>query len=215
MQYPICNKSLFSEYENNVIDLANKLPQWNPKTASYERRYYSAISSLFEEAGELSGLVSKKRIRKDYWKSDTKSLKDFEDIRSEFLSEASDFLWVMVCSYYCLHNISDDIYTRIFNNIHKYEINKKTGIVVENLKGFVFEHSVYELFSVVVLMRSTSIFEDGRELKYYIYDLVKSFSNFAYELYLEYNISLTDMINYNMNKLGTRYDKNGQRTDGK
>ena len=33
MQYPICNKSLFSEYENNVIDLANKLPQWNPKTA--------------------------------------------------------------------------------------------------------------------------------------------------------------------------------------
>lgn len=214
MQYPICNKKLFSEYENSVIALANKLPQWNPKTASYERRYYSAISSLFEEAGELSGLISKKRIRKDYWKSNTKNLEDFEDIRSEFLSEASDFLWVMVCSYYCLHNIADDIFTRIFNNIQKYEVDKKTGII-EELNGFVFEHSVYELFSVIVLMRSTSIFEDNRELKYYIYDLVKSFSNFAYELYLEYNISLTDMINYNMDKLGTRYDKNGQRTDGK
>ena len=46
-------------------------------------------------------------------------------------------------------------------------------------------------------------------------DLVKTFSCFLYELYQEYDISLTDLIMYNMDKLGKRYDENGQRTDGK
>ena len=41
------------------------------------------------------------------------------------------------------------------------------------------------------------------------------FSLFLLALKVEYNITLDDLIDYNMNKLSNRYDKDGKRTDGK
>ena len=56
-------KDKLIEFEDSVIELASKLPQWNSEDMN--RRLNSAGFSLLEEAGEISGLVSKKRIRKN------------------------------------------------------------------------------------------------------------------------------------------------------
>ena len=53
----------FNIFEDSVFNLAQELPQWN--SDDKERILVSSISSLHEEAGEISGLISKFRIRKE------------------------------------------------------------------------------------------------------------------------------------------------------
>lgn len=187
-------ENLFLEYQQSVIDLANKLPQWNSK--DYNRRLNSAIASLFEEAGEISGLISKTRIRKDYWKKDVKTLSDYEDIRQKFIDETSDFLWVLVCSCYSL-GWKGDIY-----NILIKEPN--------NILGMTFESSLYNIFDDIFSLNVCC-----GDIKPFIYDIIFDFNIFLSKLNEEYEIKLEDLITFNMNKLNNRYDKDGKRVDGK
>ena len=146
----------FNEYKKSVYELADKLPQWN--SDDYGRRFESAISSLFEEAGEISGLVSKKRIRKDYWKADTKQLKDFDSIRDSFLSESSDFLWVLVCSCYSLGYDVDFIeqYNKVKYDWQDYYEN------TDNLV-YDFNRCVFDIINAVNGIDSIRLFNTSQE----------------------------------------------------
>nr|CAI9752290.1 hypothetical protein CVNMHQAP_CVNMHQAP_CDS_0113 [uncultured phage] len=87
---------LYSKFENSVAELSSKLPQWNSEDT--DKVILSAVSSLFEEAGELCGLVSKYRIRKHYYKTKPSELENFDEIRTKFIDESGDLLWVMSCT---------------------------------------------------------------------------------------------------------------------
>ena len=52
----VYDKQQINNFEQSVIDLANKLPQWSSE--DMDRRKQSSVSSMFEEMGELCGLVS-------------------------------------------------------------------------------------------------------------------------------------------------------------
>lgn len=192
---------LFNNYKQSVIELADKLPQWNSK--DFGRKFNSAISSLFEEAGELSGLISKKRIRKDYWCVEPKTLPDFEEIKQKFTDEASDFLWVMTCSCYCLGHGDIDILSILKESEEEYSNY--------NIK---FEQTLYDIFSSISTMNISNMFDD-RSLETCLKDLVYSFGLFLAALYCEYDIKFEDMIKYNLDKLSNRYDTDGKRVDGK
>lgn len=195
------DKQAFKEYEKIVHNLADKLPQWN--TEDFERKFKSSISSLLEEAGELSGLISKKRIRKHYWKADPKTLSDFKDIREQFMNEASDFLWVLVCSCYCLGYETIDIPVKLelaFKDYSDYDLD--------------LEQTLFDVFSSIILMDTANLFED-RNIGVCLEDTIYTFGLFLASLYHEYDISLDDLLKYNMSKLEHRYDKDGKRVDGK
>lgn len=192
---------LFEEFKQSVYELANKLPQWSSE--DYSRRFHSAMSSLFEEAGEISGLVSKRRIRKNYWKAVPSTLEDFNVIKQEFISEASDFLWVLTCSCYVLGHVDIDLIKQFseaeveYNN---YELD--------------FEQTLYDVFSLLVLTENANLFED-RCIHSCLEDVAYSFGLFLASLAKEYSISFDELLTYNMDKLGHRYDKDGKRVDGK
>ena len=192
---------LFEEFKQSVYELANKLPQWSSE--DYSRRFHSAMSSLFEEAGEISGLISKRRIRKNYWKAVPNTLEDFEIIRQEFISEASDFLWVLTCSCYVLGHIDIDLIKQFSDaeiEYNNYELD--------------FEQTLYDVFSSLVLTENANLFED-RCIRSCLEDVAYSFGLFLASLFKEYNISFDELLTYNMNKLEHRYDKDGKRVDGK
>ena len=200
----------FKNFEESVIELANKLPQWNSE--NYNRRTQSAVSSLFEEAGEISGLISKYRTRKDYYSTPPKELTkgDFNKIREKFLDESGDLLWVLVCSVYCL-----------LKGTSKH-IDIEQILNSESIYNLSFEDALFDVIRDINLLRQTIMFldnvendDDADRVFCAFLDLLCSFRTFLYFLGDEYNITLENICEHNMEKLGVRYDKEGKRTDNK
>ena len=196
-------KEIFNNFEQSVIDLSKNLPQWN--TDCLDRKAQSAISSLFEEAGEISGLISKYRTRKHYYDvEDYRTLDNYNEIRTKFVDESGDLLWVLVCSINCL--------------ITKNKIDI-FGVLTEADEdySYSFETSLFDLIRDISTLQQQVLF-DGCISNFVVYrfeDLLLSFRTFLLFLNKDYDITLEEIINFNMNKLGLRYDSKGQRTDEK
>lgn len=203
---------LFEDFYKSVEDLSSKLPQWSD--GDLIRFQNSMISSLYEEVGEICGLVSKYRVRKDYWKSDfsTLELDNQEEIINKFVDESADTLWVIFCS---LINYQKYLYLYVdATTLEKIFIDKQSEYNIS------FEESVYDLMdSIAELKQITYIIPP--KCKYYpiilnnFINVVTAFKQYLFALSKEYNIYLEDLMQANMEKLGNRYDKNGKRIDGK
>ena len=199
--------AVFSEFKDSVIALAKNLPQWNSNI--FERRIQSSISSLFEEAGELCGLVSKYRTRKNYFNlssEDIKNLSNFDEIKEKFIDETGDFLWVLVCSTYAL--MAKDAADTITKKIRTYTYSLS------------LEESLYDIIREVAILQQSIMFENNSNNISFC--AMRSFENIysIFRTYLDYlktdyDITLEDVCKYNMNKLGVRYDDKGNRLDGK
>lgn len=233
------NKEKFQEFEKSIHNLADKLPQWK-KDSPIDRRMQSAYFSLLEEAGEISGLISKKRIRKHYWETkDVKTLEDYSKIKEKFIDETGDFLWVFICSCYSILdkkvydklNIFDSIIVRTpFDLVDDLS---KTYLLIDDIDDrfvFVLSNLYQNILNLFYLDKEELINIIDREDKLYmlikyssdtyfcIENINKLFSClklYLYLLYQTYNITLNEIIDYNMNKLDNRYDDKGQRKDGK
>lgn len=220
----------FKDYETNVYNLADKLPQWN-LDSPISRRVHSAVFSLMEETGEICGLISKKRIRKNYWNANTKDLSDFNDIREAFCGELSDLLWVLTCS--CRSILGD------FNNIAiniplQFEKAAKNQNMMFNIAKadyvdteHILEYFMSQLTNSIVNLYNTCnyvlIKNSGKnDIDDILYSVVSALKDVVYyfgfvliEFNKDYSITLKELIDYNNSKLSKRYDSNGQRVDGK
>ena len=77
-----------------------------------------------------------------------------------------------------------------------------------------FEQTLFDVVSAIVIMNQNNLFEDCN-IVFSLCEIVKCFGTFLAALNREYGISFDDLMKYNMNKLGLRYDENGKRVDGK
>lgn len=199
---------MFEIYSKSVYELADKLPQWSSK--DYYRRFNNAVASLLEEAGEISGLISKYRLRSkgdiDFYNTKFRDLPiDIQQtIKQKFIDEVSDELWVLTCTCYALgYKDSIDI-PRIFKEAEE----------VYDYFDMELEQALFDVVSTIVTMNQNNLFEDCN-IVFSLCEIVKYFGIFLAALNREYGISFDDLMKYNMNKLGLRYDENGKRVDGK
>lgn len=200
-------KELYRDYIRSVYDLADKLPQWSSEY--YDRRVKAAVSSLFEEAGEISGLFSKycTRTTKEGIDLYTTTISDISEeklneIKSKFTDEVGDFLWVLTASCHALIESDIDIFD-IFDNVKDDYQN-----------AISFSDSLFDLFGSIYVLYSSLNLGD-RVILTCLIDIVYLFGVFILTLHKQYNIELDDIIKNNMEKLGFRYDENGKRVDGK
>lgn len=200
-------KELYRDYIRSVYDLADKLPQWSSEY--YDRRVKAAVSSLFEEAGEISGLFSKycTRTTKEGIDLYTTTISDIpeeklNEIKSKFTDEVGDFLWVLTASCHALVESDIDIFD-IFDNVKDDYQN-----------AISFSDSLFDLFGSIYVLYSSLNLGD-RVILTCLIDIVYLFGVFILTLHKQYNIELDDIIKNNMEKLGFRYDENGKRVDGK
>lgn len=183
----------FKDFEESVISLADTLPQWN--SDNIERRIQSSVASLFEEAGELSGLVSKYRTRKSYYNANPKELEDFDKIKEKFVDEAGDFLWVLICSIHCL--LGDN----------KFDTEK--FLTEDDSFSLTLETSLFDVISDIVTLQQHIMFNDNVIDESIVSDfeyLISSFDTFLHFLNKEYDITLEEICKYNMDKLNKRYN---------
>lgn len=200
----ITSVELFNQYKQSVYELADKLPQWNSEDKN--RVLDSAISSLFEEAGEIAGIISKKRIRKDYWNAEEKQLYDYKEIRQKFIDETSDFLWVFVCSCHCLG------YDSIPNLEHFNDVRKE----YEESTTTNFNHILFDLICDITAFHIQASYADGFAIVSTLHDIAYTFGLFLAALEDKYDITFDVLIKYNLSKLNVRYDSTtGKRLDGK
>ena len=192
---------LYSKFENSVAELSSKLPQWNSEDT--DKVILSAVSSLFEEAGELCGLVSKYRIRKHYYKTKPSELENFGEIRTKFIDESGDLLWVISCTEQNLIK-KDKIKPILFTQNEDYNLS--------------LEVALFDIIRDISIMRQSLLFNNSKVSSSTLTDfdyLVRSYKTYLKILKEEYNIELVDILIHNMNKLNTRYASDGSRTDGK
>lgn len=200
-------KELYRDYIRSVYDLADKLPQWSSEY--YDRRVKAAVSSLFEEAGEISGLFSKYCTRTnkegiDFYNTIVSDIPEdkLDEIKSKFIDEVGDFLWVLTTSCHALVESDIDIFD-IFDNVKDDYQN-----------AISFSDSLFDLFGSIYVLYSSLNLGD-RVIFTCLIDIVYLFGVFILTLHKQYNIELDDIIKNNMEKLGFRYDENGKRVDGK
>lgn len=201
------NMNLYNQYKDSVYALADKLPQWS--SAQKDRRYKAAISSMFEEVGEISGLISKYRTRTnkkgiDFYNTPLKELpyETVEEIKEKFLDETGDICWVFTATCHVLANEGIGIFTQF------------AKAEADNL-DISFEDSLFNIFGSIFTfyVSSCSLEDDVRSIKC-LQDIAYDLGVFIYNLNKEYNITLEDILKHNMEKLGFRYDVNGKRVDG-
>lgn len=201
------NMNLYNQYKDSVYALADKLPQWS--SAQKDRRYKAAISSMFEEVGEISGLISKYRTRTnkkgiDFYNTPLKELpyETVEEIKEKFLDETGDICWVFTATCHVLANEGIGIFTQF------------AKAEADNL-DISFEDSLFNIFgSIFTFYVSSCSFEDEERSIKYLRDIAYDLGVFIYNLNKEYSITLEDILKHNMEKLGFRYDVNGKRVDG-
>ena len=113
-------------------------------------------------------------------------------------------LWVLTCTCYALgYKDSIDI-PRMFKEAEE----------VYDYFDIEFEQTLFDVVSAIVMMNQNNLFEDCN-IVFSLCEIVKCFGTFLAALNREYGISFDDLMEYNMNKLGLRYDENGKRVDGK
>lgn len=202
----IVNPELFDTYKKSVQELADKLPQWS--SSEMNRRILASVSSMFEEAGELSGLISKYRTRTnkngiDFYTTKVSNLPldVYTEVRQKFIDEASDFLWVLTASCHALANDGVGMLAQFTKaKQDKCQTN--------------FDDALFDIFGSIYVLYSSLNFQD-KSIMFSLSDISYNFGNFLALLEKEYEISLTTLILHNMEKLGVRYDADGKRVDGK
>ena len=205
----IVSVELFNKYKKSVYDLADKLPQWSSE--QFDRRVKASISSLFEEAGEISGLFSKYCTRTnkhgiDFYNTSVSALPldTYAEIREKFIDEASDFLWVLTASCHVLANEGVGLLAQF----------TKAKEDVINDQHTTFDSSLFDIFGAIFVMYSSTHFND-KSFMNCLSDIAYSFGVFLAMLENRYEITLENLIEHNMEKLGFRYDSDGKRVDGK
>lgn len=201
----VYNKQQIDNFEQSVIDLANKLPQWSSE--DMDRRKQSSVSSMFEEMGELCGLVSKYRTRKHYYKLNPSDLdtEDYKKIRDKFIDESGDALWVITSSLHSLLDTDKLFLADLFEKKADAECPKTSCL----------DEVLFDLVDNVSILHQELCFNDKDNLMDNLEFVISSFALFVDYLTEEYNITLDNIIENNMIKLGNRYTEDGQRTDGK
>lgn len=211
------DKNLFHDFEASVIELANKLPQWN-RDSQYDRRQSSALLSLYEEAGEIAGALSKKAYRKHYYNVNPKTLEDFNEIRQKFIDETGDLFWVIVCSNYSLEiNFNIELMLDKFFNI--YDLYDKELDKCDIYHCYMaLKINLYNFFNSVFMCfcndENVDIFPTYITAEDFQF-VIEKFVAVIIVLSKIYNITLDDIMINNIEKLGKRYDKDGKRVDGK
>lgn len=202
---------ILSQFIKSVTDLADGLPQWS--SMDDERLKQSIISSLFEEAGEISGLISKYRTRKHYWETEPKFLSkdEFNLIKEKFMDETGDLLWVIVCSVNVLYFLSNSIYDGSNENVNIDIIDKE--VLHCPIFDVSFEQSLFDVIRDISLLRQSLVFS-VKVNKNDVINLLNSFGVYLVKLEEEYGITFDEICTYNMNKLGKRYTIEGEKVDG-
>lgn len=200
------NIALYNQFKQSVYDLADKLPQWN--TEQYDRKFTAAVSSMFEELGEISGLISKYRTRTDKHGTDFYNtlVKDIPaetlyTIKNKFIDEAGDAIWILTAACHVFANESIGIFSRFI-------------MAKENNIDISLEDALFSTIGSVYVLYTSTKFEDnniGRCLN----DIADAFGLFLVKLEETYGITLDEILIHNMEKLGVRYDNDGKRIDGK
>lgn len=200
------NIALYNQFKQSVYDLADKLPQWN--TEQYDRKFTAAVSSMFEELGEISGLISKYRTRTDKHGTDFYNtlVKDIPaetlyTIKNKFIDEAGDAIWILTTACHVFANESIGIFSRFI-------------MAKENNIDISLEDALFSTIGSVYVLYTSTKFEDdniGRCLN----DIADAFGLFLVKLEETYGITLDEILIHNMEKLGVRYDNDGKRIDGK
>ena len=199
---------MFEIYSKSVYELADKLPQWSSK--DYYRRFNNAVASLLEEAGEISGLISKYRLRSkgdiDFYNTKFRDLPiDIQQtIKQKFIDEVSDELWVLTCTCYAFGYKDSIDSPRTFKEAEE----------IHDCLDIELEQALFDVVSCITIMNQNNLFEDCN-IVFSLCEIVKHFGIFLAALNREYGISFDDLMKYNMDKLGLRYDKDGKRVDGK
>lgn len=195
----------YKQFETSVTELMHTLPQWDMNEP--KRVLVSMLSSLFEEAGEISGLISKFRVRKNYGVTDYRQLDNFKEIREKFIDEVGDFLWVLVCSIRCIFN---DKSAPNFVDIES--LLDKDHFVAESLE---FAH--FCLISDISALHQTLCFNDNElnsdTVAFAFEDIIDSFNTVLYFLGEDYDISVNDLYVHNVEKLNNRYNKKGANAE--
>ena len=189
---------MYTEFRKSVIDLADKLPQWN-SPEDRERTQLAAISSLYEECGELCGCFSKYFTRGEHWRKNKKELEDFEKAKEKFTDEASDLLWVLVCAgnYIC----NEDFYSIFDNKNEQYSLTIDTAL--------------FDIMRDINILRQDIMFDEEniKAIRKDFQYLAISYLTFVEALNEVYDITFDDICKYNINKLNKRYDSTGKRVD--
>lgn len=218
---------LQKDFINSVKDLSSKLPQWNSEDKN--RVIHSTLASMFEELGEISGAISKYRLRSkngvDYYYTPPKETPNYDEIRQKFIDEIGDFVWVLTASV--LNNVKEQKYqTMIFNKLMEEKDNNSVStvsneqdmITKSNDKYLNMHTALFDIIRDVVLLYQTYLFNDFDFDKYnfnrYL-NIVSSFNLFFIFVSNEYDITFNDILTYNISKLGKRYTSTGKRVDGK
>lgn len=218
-------KNLIKNYEEGVFELADKLPQWT-KQADKTRRNTAVVSSMFEECGEICGLISKYETRNikgvDMW-----NLENFDDlpyekkleIHNKFVDETGDFIWVLTAAMHSLGcNLS---ISELFDSLDRYEEIKD----LKQLQHYVCNDSVEgiklslnimsEVMYDIYLLYDSVLSNVSKIAHTFRFFIIEDFAIFIKYLNLKYNICSEEILMFNMDKLGVRYDSNGNRLDGK
>lgn len=202
---------LFSKYRDSVVKLAEKLPQWN-SSAPFDRRIMATLSSILEETGEISGLVSKyyTRVSKtgiDYYTTPIKDLPYdvYMEIKNKFIDEVGDLFWVITAGAYVLDlDLLDAFKNKIVSDVK---------FAQHNLIYYLC-YIVSDVTYIDTILRSYR--PKLEELKlYFASQLSYALVNLVLLLNRDYNITFEEILTHNMEKLGFRYDDTGKRVDGK
>lgn len=200
------NIALYNQFKQSVYDLADKLPQWN--TEQYDRKFTAAVSSMFEELGEISGLISKYRTRTDKHGTDFYNtlVKDIPaetlyTIKNKFIDEAGDAIWILTTACHVFANESIGIFSRFI-------------MAKENNIDISLEDALFSTIGSVYVLYTSTKFEDNN-ISRCLNDIADAFGLFLVKLEETYGITLDEILIHNMEKLGVRYDNDGKRIDGK
>lgn len=219
---------LMQDFKQSVYNLADNLPQWS--SDDIKRRKTAAVSSMFEECGEICGLVSKYQTRKikgtDLWLTDFESLPDETKatIIEKFKDETGDFLWVVTAAIHSVLKDKLDI-CDILNGINSIS---NINIMEQLAREFMFdvnEDNSEDVTSTLCIHILSELMDDIRmtfsddnnddEVVAIGHAFMSDICALLVYLKLKYDISLEDILLHNMEKLGVRYDENGNRVDGK
>lgn len=201
--------NLIEEYKKSVCELADKLPQWNSEQK--DRVYKAAFSSLFEETGELSGVISKYRTRTNKQGIDLYNTKIedipsdlLEEIKYKFTDESSDVIWLLTAICHVLINEGIGLFTRL--EAAKY-LNTEISL----------EDALFSTIGAIYILYVSNKFEENNKIILYrgLSEIIDAFGVFLVKLKEEYNITIEDILKLNMKKLDSRYDETGKRVDGK
>lgn len=228
-------KQDFKDYIKSVTDLANKLPQWDQLNVM--RSTTNACMSLIEELGEICGLHSKLRIRKNWSMTNRAKLstQDKQQIQEKLVDEISDFFWVLIATgnVLCLYDddqLSDSDILNILESIEDFESTKSVYDTDDRETGkkrtwperkllYLLDTVNRLCFKITVTREDVGTKISGYftpdelyNIKNLFTDVVRSFFSYVYAVSQDYDgINMEHIIKYNIQKLGKRYDSNGNR----